>query len=284
MRISVVTVNFNMATYLGETIQSVRDNLAPGDEYIVVDGASTDGSVGLIRSHEAAITHWISEPDEGYSDALAKGFARATGDVLCWINAGDLLLDGTLAKVRELFAAGDADLIFGDDFYIDEQSRVIRFSRGFVNNLAASMLYGGWTPLQDACFWTREIYGRVGGIDPKVRLATDYDLFLRMARAGRVRHVPLAFSAFRRHSGQKSISSANAYASERELVRRREIDGAGVGTMAAWAKRQFHLNAGRLRAHLAMHIRPRKDLDGRPIKELSCGAYWPMPNAWNSSN
>jgi glycosyltransferase involved in cell wall biosynthesis len=284
MRISVVTINFNMATYLGETIQSVRDNLAPGDEYIVVDGGSTDGSVELIRRYETAITHWISEPDEGYPDALAKGFARTSGDVLCWINAGDVLLKGTLAKVRDLFAAGDADLIFGDDFYIDEQSRVIRYSRGFVNDLAASMLYGGWTPLQDACFWTREIYTRVGGINPKLRLAADYDLFLRMARAGRVRHVPLAFSAFRRHSGQKSISSAHAYASEREQVRRREINRAGEGTMAAWAKRQFHLNACRLRARLATHVRLRRDLEGRSIRELSCAAYWPAANPGNSAS
>ena len=174
-------------------------------------------------------------------------------------------------------------MIFGDDFYIDEQSRVIRFSRGFVNDLAASMLYGGWTPLQDACFWTREIYNRVGGIDPKLHLAADYDLFLRMARTGRVRHVPLAFSAFRRHSGQKSVSGANAYASEREQVRRREMAGAGEGTMAAWAKRQFHDNAGRLRAWTAMLVRPRKDLEGRPIRELSCAAYWPAGNAGNAS-
>jgi glycosyltransferase involved in cell wall biosynthesis len=282
LRISVVTANFNMADYLGETICSVRSNLAPGDEYIVVDGGSNDGSVDLIRQHETAITHWISEPDEGYADALAKGFARATGDVLCWINAGDVLLSGTFARVRNLLGAGDADLIFGDDFYIDEQSRVIRFSRGCVNDLAAAMLYGGWTPLQDACFWRREIYTRVGGINPKLRFAADYDLFLRMARAGRTRHVPLAFSAFRRHHGQKSISGAEGYACEREQVRRREMAAAGGGPAAAWAKRQFYLNAARLRAWRATHVRRRRDLEGRPINELSCAAYW--PKAGNFSN
>jgi glycosyltransferase involved in cell wall biosynthesis len=272
-----------MANHLGETIQSVRRNLAPGDEYIVVDGGSTDGSMDVIRQHEATITHWISERDEGYADAIAKGFVRATGDVLCWINAGDLLLDGTFAKVRELFAAGDADLIFGDDFYIDEQSRVIRFSRGFVNDLPAAMLHGGWTPLQDACFWTRDIYMRVGGIDPKLRLAADYDIFLRMARAGRARHVPFAFSAFRRHPGQKS-SDATGYAKEREHVRHREMKRAGDAALAAWAKRQFHLNSGRLQAWMAPRIRPRRDLEGRPIRELSCASYWPSARTGNSSN
>jgi glycosyltransferase involved in cell wall biosynthesis len=275
LRISVVTINYNMATHLDETIQSVRRNLARGDEYIVVDGGSTDCSVEVIRRHEGTIAHWISEPDEGYADAIAKGFARATGDVLCWINAGDLLLDGTFAKVRELLAAGDTDFIFGDDFYIDEQSRVIRFSRGYVNDLPAAMLYGGWTPLQDACFWTRDIYMRAGGIDRKLRLAADYDLFLRMARAGRARHVPFAFSAFRRHRGQKSVSGAAGYAKEREEVRHREMKTAGDAAMIALAKRQFHLNAGRLRAWISPRVRPRRDLEGRPVKELPCATYWP---------
>jgi len=104
-----------------------------------------------------------------------------------------------------------------------------------------------------------------------------------MARAGHVRHVPFAFSAFRRHSGQKSILSANAYASEREQVRRRELNGAGAGTMAAWAKRQFHVNAGRLRGRLAMLVPLRRDLEGRPIRDLSCATYWPGASAGNSS-
>lgn len=275
LRISVVTVNFNMAGYLSETISSVRNNLADGDEYIVVDGGSTDGSVEVIRQHEAAITHWVSEPDEGYAHAIAKGFARASGDLLCWINAGDLFLDGAFAKVREIFAAADVDMIFGDDFYIDERSRVIRYSRGFVNDLAAAMLHGGWTPLQDACFWTRDLYMRVGGINPKLRLAADYDIFLRMAWAGRARHVPFAFSAFRRHQGQKSVSGAAEYAEEREQVRHREMRVAGDAAMTAWGKRQFHLNAGRLRAWMAPRVRLRRDLEGRPVKELPCARYWP---------
>ncbi|HZP68452.1 MAG TPA: glycosyltransferase family 2 protein [Pseudolabrys sp.] len=274
VRISVVTPNFNMAPYLGETISSVLRNLSPGDEYIVVDGGSTDGSVEVIRRHEKDLTHWISERDDGYAHAIAKGFRRASGDLLCWINAGDLLLDGALAKVRELFGAGDIDMVFGDDFYIDEKSRVVRLSRGFVKNLPAAMLHGGWTPLQDACFWTRDIYQRVGGIDPNLCLAADYDLFLRIAREGRTRHVPFVFSAFRRHPGQKS-SDASGYAKEREQVRRRELTGAGEGALAAFVKRQFHLNAGRMRAWIAPRVRPRRDLEGRPVAELHCARYWP---------
>src|SRR5882757_6884322 len=196
MRISVVTPSFNMAPYLEDTIASVIGNLRPGDEYFVIDGGSTDGSADIIRRHERDFTAWVSETDTGYADALAKGFDRATGDILCWINAGDLYLAGALDAARRLLT-GDLDMIFGDDFYIDENNEVLFYSRGWVPNLRIATLYGGWTPLQDACFWRRGLYESIGGIDRSLQFAADYDLFLRMALAGRTGYVPLTFSAFR---------------------------------------------------------------------------------------
>ena len=170
MRISVVTPSFNMGRYLEGTIASVFANLRVGDEYFVIDGGSTDESVDVLKRNAQQITGWVSEPDNGYADAIAKGFARASGDILCWINAGDLYLTGAFDTVRKLFEK-DADLIFGDDFYVDEDSKVLAFSRGWVPDLRAATLYGGWTPLQDACFWRRDLYQRVGGIDrtPAIR-------------------------------------------------------------------------------------------------------------------
>ena len=209
-RITVVTPSFNQALFLEQTILSILSQNYPNLEYFVVDGGSTDGSVDIIRRHEPHITGWVSEPDAGYADALAKGFDRATGDILCWINAGDLYLGGALDTARQ-WLAGDLDMIFGDDFYIDEGNRVLSYSRGWVPNLRMATLYGGWTPLQDACFWRRGLYQSIGGIDRSLRYAADYDLFLRMALAGRTSYVPVAFSAFRRHAGQKSISGSAAY-------------------------------------------------------------------------
>jgi glycosyltransferase involved in cell wall biosynthesis len=274
VRISIVTPNFNMAGYLDETIRSVLANCGPGDEYFVIDGCSTDGSVDIIRQHEAALTGWTSEPDRGYADALAKGFARATGDVLCWINSGDVLLSGTFDAVRRIFAAGDVDMIFGDDFYIDERSRVLRFSRGRVRDIAAAMLYGGWTPLQDACFWTREIYCRVGGVDRGLRYAADYDFFLRLVLTGRTRHAPFAFGAYRRHPGQLGVSGARTYSSEREQVRLRELKTARDTPFVAWIKRMYYLNANRLRARIGWRMWQRPELIGRTIGTLSCSNYW----------
>jgi glycosyltransferase involved in cell wall biosynthesis len=264
-----------MAGYLAATIDSVLANLRPGDEYFVIDGASTDGSADLIRRYADRLTGWVSEPDRGYADALRKGFARATGDILCWINAGDLLLPGALDAAREALEATGADMIFGDDFYIDEDGKVISFSRGYVRDLRAAMLYGGWTPLQDTCFWRRSLYERVGGIDPTLRYAADYDLFLRFAMTGRTTYVPKAFSAFRRHAGQRSIAGAPAYKRERATVRRRELERAQGSALARGFRTAWHGFAVRWRIRVAQRRWTRSDLRGTPIGALTCQAYWP---------
>jgi glycosyltransferase involved in cell wall biosynthesis len=275
-RISVVTPNLNLGRYLGATIESVLGNLAPGDEYFIIDGGSTDSSVDLIRGYEGRLTGWVSEPDKGYADALAKGFARATGDILCWINAGDLLLPGALDAARRVLADSDAEMIFGDDLYVDEEGRVIFLSRGYVKNLRNAMLYGGWTPLQDACFWRRDFYERVGGINPSLRYAADFDLFFRMALHGRCQYVPLTFSAFRRHTGQKSISGSDAYQNERINLRRAVLDRLPGPQLEKSLRRLWYGAAIRWRVHVSQRRWRRPDLGGQPVEKLRCCQYWPM--------
>lgn len=221
---SVITPNYNMGSYLVETIESVLANLRPGDEYFIIDGGSTDDSVEIIRSYEHRLTGWVSEKDRSYADALAKGFVRSTNEYQCWINCGDLLLSGALDEARARLDAIGADMIFGDDLYIDEKGRVLQVSNGHADDLAAMMLYGGWTPLQDACYWRSSLYEKIGGINPLLRYAADYDLFLRMSLNGNCRYVPCVFSAFRRHGGQTSHAFAESYQEERMSCRERELN------------------------------------------------------------
>lgn len=115
MKLSGVTPNLNLGSYLSPTINLVLANLSPCDEYFIIDGGSTDGSVDVIRKYKPRLTGWVSEPDNGYADALAKGFARATDDILCWINAGDLLLPGVLDAARLALTETCAEIIFGGD-------------------------------------------------------------------------------------------------------------------------------------------------------------------------
>lgn len=278
-RVSVVTPNLNLGSYLSPTIESVLANLSPDDEYFVIDGGSTDESMDVVRKYESRLTGWVSERDRGHADAIAKGFARATGDILCWINSGDLLLSGALDAARQALTETGADLIFGDDLYVDEDGKVIFFSRGYVNDLKNAMLYGGWTPLQDACFWTRALYERVDGINPLLKQAVDYDLFLRMAMQGTARYVPLTFSAFRRHGGQKSIAAANAYRRERGDVRRSLLTQVPEPAFMKSIRLLWHGAAVRWRVRVMQRRWRCPDLVGRPVSELRCAQYWPPANA-----
>lgn len=276
LRISVVTPNFNMGCYLEATIQSVLANLGPRDEYLVIDGGSKDNSLNVIRRYADRLTGWISEPDESYADAISKGFARATGDVICWINSGDLYLAGALDLARSEMSGGDG-LIFGSDFYIDDEGRILRYSHGRVRDLRNAMLFGDWSPLQDACFWRRDLYESVGGLDPKVRYAADYDLFLRLSLATRARFSPYTYSAFRRHAGQKSAAGALQYAREKAMVRERELRKHAIGGVSAGLSRLNARATMSIRARTAHRIYRRDDLRGRDVASVRAAQYWP-PN------
>lgn len=260
-----------MGEYLGETIESVLHNLSPGDEYFIIDGGSEDHSLDVIRRYEGRITGWVSERDCGYADALAKGFARSTADYQCWINCGDLLLPGTLNQARASLSETGADMVFGDDLYVDEAGRVLQVSNGRVENLRNMMLFGGWTPLQDACFWKRSLYEKAGGLNADVRYAADYDLFLRMSLTGTCTYVPKVFSAFRRHEGQTSRLHENSYRQE-SLAIRTHLAKENANAMAAKVMRAYYWFAVRWKARLFSRYANDAPLLGRSVKEFQCSS------------
>jgi len=220
---SIITPNYNMAGYLAETIESVLANLRPGDEYFIIDGGSTDGSVDIIRRYEHRLTGWVSEKDRGYADALAKGFAGSSGEFQCWVNCGDLLVPDALRKARELLSSEEIDFFYGNAADIDDDGKILWISQADFQPLRRYMQLGGWTPLQISCFWRKQLYQRCGGIDPEVKLAADYDLFLRMTRTARTQYWPLVFGAHRHHQGQLSISQIGKYNEERYNIRSKEL-------------------------------------------------------------
>lgn len=220
----VVTPNLNMGRFLPETIESVLANLGPNDHYYVVDGGSTDDSLSVLQSYSGRLSGWVSEPDHGYADAVAKGFSMAETEFQCWMACGDLMLRGALPLARSVLADTGAEMIFGDDFYVDEAGRILQITNGHATKLSAMMLYGAWTPLQDACFWRTSLYSRIGGLRPELRYAADYDLFLRMSLNGQCTYTPHVFSAFRRHEGQTSLKHHTAYRAEK-LAARTLVDG-----------------------------------------------------------
>lgn len=267
---TVVTPNYNMGSYLAETIESVLTNLRPGDEYFIVDGGSTDDSVDIIRHYQHRITGWVSEKDRSYADALAKGFERANGEYQCWVNCGDLLLRGALDEARARLVESGAEMIFGDDVYVDDSGTVLQVTNGHVHNFASMMLYGGWTPLQDACYWRRSLYERVGGIDSTLRYAADYDLFLRMSLNGYCQYAPAVFSAFRRHEGQASNAHANEYQHERMHCRQRELSSLSVSYLHLSILKIFYWLKGRVRARVHSRNTKLPLLIGKNVADLTC--------------
>src|SRR5687768_1094026 len=164
-RITVVTPSFNQAGFLDQTIRSVLSQREHAHEYFVVDGGSTDGSVDVIRRHAGRIDWWVSEKDRGQSDAIAKGFARATGDVLCWLNSDDLYLPGALEAARRAFDEHpEWDALTAYHVRMDAESRIISAHR--IPRQSPRLARWGIHPVnQQTCFFRRSMYERVGGID-----------------------------------------------------------------------------------------------------------------------
>lgn len=203
--VSIVTPSFNQAAFLQSAIQSVLEQDYPNLEYLIVDGGSTDGSVEIIRKYADRLAWWVSEPDEGQTDAINKGFARARGEILAWLNSDDTYEPGAVtAAVNFLMAHPEVGLVYGNANFIDEQGRVIgrfpaaqtdyrRLRRGYVH-----------IP-QQAAFFRGNLWRAVGPLDPSFYFAMDYDLWVRLAARAEVRYVPQTWANFRLHTRGKTI-------------------------------------------------------------------------------
>lgn len=221
--ISVVTPSYNQARFIEETLESIHGSGYPEIEHIVIDGGSTDGSVDIIERYADKLAYWVSEPDRGQTDALIKGFARATGDVHCWLNSDDLFEPWTLDEVASEFERHpETDWIYGDSTWIDDQGTVIKPKRehGFSRFI---WMYGHNYIPQPSTFWRPELYRSVGGLDARFDLAMDADLWIRFADTARPHHVRRPWSRMRFYAEQKNTAMRRASGREGAEIRRRYI-------------------------------------------------------------
>ena len=220
-KISVVIPSFNQVQYIEATIESVLDQGYPNLEFIVIDGGSTDGTVDIIKRYSEHLSYWVSEPDDGQTDALIKGFDRSTGEILCWLCSDDLFELNTLKEVAEVFTEHpDWQVVYGDSMWIDAQSRPISFKKEIGFNRFIYMYDYNYLP-QPSTFWRRGIYERVGGLDPRMKLAMDGDLWARFAEHTDLHHVPRAWSRMRFYPEQKNQRLRAVSDDEDALIRGR---------------------------------------------------------------
>ena len=204
LKISIIIPSFNQGKYIEETILSVLNQNDPFCELIVIDGGSTDRSVDVIKKYEKKLTYWISEKDRGQSDAINKGFRFATGDIITWLGSDDLLLEGSLARVRSEFESSSekTGVIFGPsqifsagvDLHIEYGSRIQNIERRL-----AGMAFP-----QPSSFIKRKFVDLAGELNLDLHYGMDYDLFARLSLLCDFKRVDFCFSRYRIHDESKS--------------------------------------------------------------------------------
>jgi hypothetical protein len=218
-KISVVMVSFNQAAFLEEGLRSVLEQGYPNLQFIVIDGNSTDGSVEILERYRSRLADLVIEADRGQSDGLNKGFARASGDILTWVNSDDLLEPGALFRVAQAFATRGVDMVAGgcrqiglsrDQIILDHHNRLpfgipVALPLGLLLDINRFWFTGSFF-YQPEVFFSRDIWKRSGGkLRTDLNYVLDYDLWVRMAAAGaHIIHIPEFLACSRTHDQQKT--------------------------------------------------------------------------------
>ena len=244
MRISIVTISYNQGRFLEECIQSVLQQAYPDIEYIVVDPGSVDGSRAIIERYRDRIDKIVFEPDEGPAAGLNKGFSRATGEIYAYLNADDLLLGGSVARMAEEFGEDqDADVIAGHGHVVDEHGELLwrEFSWPFS---LASFVAGCGTVVQQSTFFRSGLFKMTNGFNIDNRTCWDAELLVDIALSGGKFRVINAFiGAFRLHP--ESISGSGRL--EKVYIKDVERIRARVGAQLSRPRARFYCILNKLR-------------------------------------
>jgi glycosyltransferase involved in cell wall biosynthesis len=219
--ITVVTPSYNQGMFIGDTIESVLGQDYPAVEYLVVDGASTDSTLDVLRRFEGRV-QWVSERDRGQTDAINKGWRGARGEVIAWLNADDVYLPGALAQVAGFFREhAHIDAVYGDCDYVNPAGRVLEpYPTRPYDYVALVRSARNFIP-QPATFLRRRVLDTVGYPDENLHYVMDFDYWLRVGLKHAVAYLPTRLAATRLHAGAKSVTSGAGFGRELAGVYRR---------------------------------------------------------------
>jgi glycosyltransferase involved in cell wall biosynthesis len=215
--VSIVTPSYNQARFLEATLHSVLEQDYPNIEYLVVDGASTDGSVDIIRRYADRLTWWVSEKDSGQSEAINKGLHWARGEIVGWLNSDDVYLPGAVSAAVSTFRSNpDAAVVYGDALAIDADGNSFNVMHARQYSLVDLMAFN--IICQPTAFMRRSVLEQVEYLSPAYHLLMDNLLWMNMARVAPVVYVPQAWAAARYHDQAKNRTRGAAYGREARVL------------------------------------------------------------------
>lgn len=218
-KISIITVSYNQAEFIEENIKSVLDQDYPNVEHIIIDAGSTDGTVEILKKYPHL--KWISEPDNGQSDGLNKGFKKATGEIIGWINSDDKLAPDSLKAVADFFSENPDEIaVVGDQAIIDEKGARLRIikSREYDYDYLLNHATG---ITQNSTFFKRLVFEKIGYLDESLHYAMDRDLFIRIASIKKMPYLPKTLAEFRMQPNAKTAEGSYKFAFELIKIRKK---------------------------------------------------------------
>lgn len=219
-KISIVTVSYNQVEFIEENIKSVINQNYPNTEHIIIDAGSTDGTVDILKKYDKHL-NWVSETDRGQSDGLNKGFKKASGEIIGWINSDDNLHENSLFIVGEFFKNyPDEFSVVGNQMIINEKGQKIKVikSHSYTHDYLLNQAKG---ITQNSTFFKKEVFEKIGYLDESLHYAMDHDFFIRLASLRTIPYLPTTLAQFRIQPNAKTAKGGDKFAKDLIHIRRK---------------------------------------------------------------
>jgi len=256
--VSIVTPSYNQGQFLEETIRSVLAQDYPHIEYIIMDGGSTDGSLELIRRYSDRLAYWESQPDRGQAHAINKGLARASGELLGWLNSDDVLLPTTVSRVVEAFERyKDIDVVYGRLERIDANGNLVPTPLLPKDKVVFNkqLVIGECVVNQPGSLWRRRLMQRSGVLDESLNYALDYEYWIRSALDGAIfLRLPEVLARFRLSTASKTVGQTAVMAQEQLAVLEKLLTIPDLPDKLGLPWDQVNRQARKARGLICLHI------------------------------